>query len=231
MLFRSVHGATLALAHPDQRPLPDYPGQRSQQALAVAKAHGDLQGVVAAREAIAAEELKPHKDGTFTSDKTTFVAKVEQDGTVSFKDKPNLNVGGLHGTFDTTDWAMRAQGMDPYAAEKLRYLDRTRDQRVEVGKAYRKQQLKQSARLMQANLDRVWRSTTDAAARRQAIFELWDDCAESGEAELVEGAQDARALLVRFVQVKLTGEAAFTTDELARLNAKRRSKTAFDPYR
>ncbi|MBA3463874.1 MAG: hypothetical protein H0T46_28210 [Deltaproteobacteria bacterium] len=223
--------ATLALAYPDSRPLPDYPGQRSRQALEVAKAHGDLEGIVAAREAIAAEELKAQKDGTFTSDKTTFVAKVDKDGRVSFKDKANLNVKGFHGTFDATDWAMRAQGMDPYAAEKLAYLDRTRDQRVEIGKAHRKQQLRQSAGLMQASLDRVWQSTRDAAARKQAIFELWDECAESGEPELVEAAAEARALLVRFVHVKLPAEARFTADELARLNAKRRSKTAFDPYR
>jgi hypothetical protein len=223
--------ATLALANPDTRPLPDYPGQRSRQALDVAKATGDREGIVAAREAMAAEELKAHKDGTFTSDKTTFVAKVDKDGTVSFKDKANLQIGGLHGTFDATDWAMRAQGMDPYAAEKLRYLDRTRDQRVEIGKAYRKEQLGQSARLMQAHLDRVWQSTTDAAARRQAVFDLWDDCAETGEPELVEGGEAARELLVRFVQVKLKGAAAFTVEDLAKLNAKRRSKAAFDPYR
>ncbi len=215
---------------PDMGPLPDYPGNRAKNDLAIAKARGDINGVVAAREELANQELKEQKDGTFTSDKTTFTAKVNRDGTVSIKDKRNLQLHGLGASFDTTDWAMRAAGIDPYASAKLEYLDRTRDQRVVVGKRYRKEQLAQSAQLMKVNLERVWQVSLDVAARKQAVFDLWDDCAESGEDELVEGGVQARALLARWVQVKLAGDAAYTADELRAFNAKKRSKASFDPY-
>jgi hypothetical protein len=221
--------AALALSRPDTRPLPDYPGVRDQAALDVAKAQHDLEGIVAAREAIEAEELKPQKDGTWKSDKTTFVAKIDRDGSVSFKDKRNLQRQGLGARFDVTDWAMRSQGIDPYASAKREYLDRTRDQRLEIAKAYRKDQLGQSAQLMQVNLDRLWRSTADVAARKQGLFELWDECAETGEAEVVAGGQQARELLLRWAHVKLAGATAFTAAELSQLNAKRRSKALFDP--
>ena len=215
---------------PPGPPLPDYPGNRAKNDLEIAKARGDLNGVVAAREELANQELKEQKDGTFTSDKTTFKARVNRDGTVEIKDKANLQRHGIGATFDVTDWAMRATGNDPYASEKLAYLDRTRDQRVVVGKRYRKEQLARSAQLMQANLERLWNLSQDVAARKRAVFELWDEIAESGEDELVEGGVQARALLARWVQTKLTGAAAYTADELRGLNAKKRSKASFDPY-
>jgi len=222
--------AESAIDLPPAGPLPDYPGNRAKYDYEIAKARGDLQGVVAAREAMRDQELKEQKDGTFTSDKTTFAARVNRDGTVDLSDKPNLQVHGLVGSFDATDWAMRMAGDDPYSAEKLAYLDRTREQRVIVGKRYRKEQLARSAQLMQVNLERLWRVSGDVAARKQAVFELWDDCAETGEQELVEGGEQARALLARWVQTKLTGAAAYTDDELRRLNANKRSKARFDPY-
>jgi hypothetical protein len=222
--------AEAALDLPPPGPLPDYPGNRAKNDLAIAKARGDIGGVVAAREELANQELKEQKDGTFTSEKTTFSAKVARDGTVTIRDKRNLQLSGLGARFDTTDWAMRAAGIDPYASAKREYLDRTRDQRAVIGKLYRKEQLARSAQLMQANLERLWRVSQDVAARKQAVFELWDDCAESGEDELVEGGAQARALLARWVQTKLTGDAAFTADELRNLNAKKRSKASFDPY-
>ena len=161
-----------------------------------------------------AEELKRQKDGTYKADHDTYVAKVEKDGTVHFKDKKNLRIEGFGGRFDTTDWMMRRHGMDPYASEKLAMLDRTRDQRVEIGKAYR--------------LARLWATTQDVAARKELVFALWDECAETGDEDLVSGGAGARELLLRFVQVKLPG--AYTADELAKLNAHRHSKAMFDPY-
>ncbi|MEO7091801.1 MAG: hypothetical protein ABI175_01040, partial [Polyangiales bacterium] len=230
--------ATAAIDHPEEpKELPDYPGLRNSVALEMAKARykgGDrdaLGEIVALRAAQADEELKPQKDGTWKSDKTTFVAKIDKDGTVHFKDKPNLQIHGLGATFDATDWAMRSRGMDPYASEKLKYLDRTRDQRVEIGRAYRKEQLAQSDQLMYANLVRLWSTTHEVAARKQGLLELWDECAETGDAELVEGGGAARATLERWIQVKLAAADRFTTDELARFNAHRKSRATFDPYR
>ena len=231
--------AAAASAHPEQvKELPDYPGLRTSVALDIASSRyksGDAEAlgeIVALREAQAAEELKSQKDGTWTSDKKTFVAKIDKDGTVHFKDKRNFQVKSLFsGEFDTTDWAMRSRGMDPYASEKLAYLDRTRDQRVEIGRAYRKEQLSHSDQLMNANLVRLWATTLDVRARKQGLLELWDECAESGEPELVEGGRSARGMVERWIQVKLTGADRFTSDELARFNAHRHSRATLDPYR
>ena len=228
--------AAASLASPQGPPLPDYPGLRTEVALDAARHRlhggdrGSLADVVALEDAQKGEELQLQKDGTYTADHTTFSAIVAKDGTVKIRDKANLRVHGLTGTFDTTDWLMRRQGIDPYASAKLEMLDRTRDQRVEIGKVYRKEQLAQSARLMQANLDNLWASTPDLAARKQAVFDLWEECAETGDPSLVDGGAKARALLERFVQVKLRGADGFTAEELARLNARRRSRAAFDPY-
>ncbi|CAN5844807.1 hypothetical protein BH11MYX3_BH11MYX3_13860 [soil metagenome] len=228
--------AAASLASPDSPPLPDYPGLRTEVALDAARHRvrdGDPAAraeVVALEDAQQAEELKEQKDGSYKVDHTTYSAIVASDGTVKIRDKANLRVHGLTGTFDTTDWIMKNQGMDPYASAKLKMLDRTRDQRVEIGKVYRKAQLAQSARLMQANLDNLWATTPDVAARKQAVFDLWEECAETGDPALADGGAKARALLERFVQVKLHGPDGFTADELARLNARRRSRATFDPY-
>jgi hypothetical protein len=84
---------------------------------------------------------------------------------------------------------------------------------------------------MNANLVRLWATTQDVAARKQGLLELWDECAETGDADLVEGGKAARAMVEQWIQVKLTGADRFTTDELARFNAHRRSRATFDPYR
>ncbi len=136
--------------------------------------------------------------------------------------------------FDLTDWAMRSNGEDPYTARKAAFLDRTRDDRVEIGSKYRADQLEVADQYMLDHLRALWKDPAlDVAARRVAIFELWDDCAETGEARVIEAAVRARAALDRFVRTKLPedGAAAYTADELARLNARRRSRAVFAPYR
>ena len=125
---------------------------------------------------------------------------------------------------------MRSRGIDPYASQKLRFLDRTRDQRVAIGQEHRRAQLAQSDLAMRRNIDRLWASTTDRVARKQGLFELWDDCAESGDAALIAGGTAARTLVTHFIQVRLRGADAFTVAEIARLNAVRRSKATFAPY-
>jgi len=130
---------------------------------------------------------------------------------------------------DAQDRAMLAVGIDPYLRNKLAYLDRTRDQRVAIGTRYRAQQLKRSAVFAQANVDRLWASTTDLAARKQGLFDLWDECFEEGNAEEVAGGVAAREYIIAFIRAKLTGASAYSAAELAALNAHRRSKEMFAP--
>ena len=83
--------------------------------------------------------------------------------------------------------------------------------------------------LMQRNLERVWATIAEVEARKRAVFELWDECEELGDEEAKEATEQARAVLVRWVQTKLRGADAFTAGELARLNARRTSKAVFAP--
>jgi hypothetical protein len=138
----------------------------------------------------------------------------------------------LSGGFDATDALMRSHGQDPYFSRKLKVLDATRDERAAMRGKYDRDQLKRASEIAQAHLDRLWASSLDIAARKQALFELWDECAESGSADLITAGSRARAQIVGFIRAKLPEGSpdAFTTDEVARLDAHRRSTAHFAPY-
>lgn len=187
---------------------------------------------MALRDELYHRELQP--DGTGTkSEHETFRIKVAADGTAKIEDKANVQRKGLlGGSFDATDAIMRSQGVDPYASYKLKVLDETREERVAIGKRYRTQQLARSRQLVQKHLVALWSSAPDLAARKQALFELWDDCAETGSDELVAAGSAARAHVVGFIRSKLPagGADAFTREELVRFNGRRKSRAAFAPY-
>ncbi|MFN0247922.1 MAG: hypothetical protein ACKV2T_13620 [Kofleriaceae bacterium] len=181
----------------------------------------------AARQAKKDVELKEQADGTHTSEKTTFTARVNRDGTVDLKDKGNWQQKSLfHAEFDVTDAFMRNQGHDPYASEKRKFLDRTREQRVEIGKRYRKEQLAQSAQLMADNLARLWAITSDPAKRKDELLALWDECAEVGDEDLVAGGAHARRLLINWIHAK---RVEFTPAELVAFAKRKKSKATFAP--
>ena len=190
----------------------------------------DIANLVALREAKKQIELKKQKDGSYESEKTTYVAKVSQDGNVKIVDKPNIQPEGLGARFDVTDALMRAVGQDPYAADKLRFLDRTRDQRVAIGNEHRKATYQRSRQYATAAVLRAWNFAPDLATKKRVLFELWDECAETGRTDLVDGAADARAAIENFIQWKLVGPDAYTADELRTFNAKRTSQAVFAPY-
>jgi hypothetical protein len=187
-------------------------------------------------------KLKPAAGGRHKSDEGTFTVKVDKDGTVDIRDRSSVKVTQrprwgkpktwlpvIAGAFDITDAAMRKTGNDPYFSKKLKYLDQTRDERVELGTRYKQQQLRQSGELMQKSLAQL---PQDAVARRRALFELWDDCAETGEPAVVEGGRQARALVIGYIRGK-HGKAsalAFTPNEIAAFNKQRQSKAVFAPY-
>lgn len=82
---------------------------------------------------------------------------------------------------------------------------------------------------MQRNIDRLWLATRDLVERKQGLFELWDDCAEDGDDELVTASKAARELVIATIHARLTGADAYSADELARLNARRTSRETFAP--
>jgi hypothetical protein len=138
----------------------------------------------------------------------------------------------LAGGFDVTDWLMRGHAGDPYASKKLSFLDATRDERARIGGKHRTEQLARSTELMKRTLDTLWAAHQDLAARKQALFELWDDCAETGDPDLVEAGRAARRLVIGFIRAHLPagGPDAYTPAELAALARVRQSKATFEPY-
>ena len=221
--------------------IPDLPGARIDAEIAAIQERrrnpppgysysDDIESLVALREEKKAVELKKQKDGSYESEKTTYIAKVRVDGTVDLVDKPNIQREGLGARFDVSDAIMRAVGQDPYASEKRRFLDRTRDQRVAIGNEHKKATYQRSRQYATSAVLRAWNSAPDLAAKKRVLFELWDECAETGRADLVAGAADARAAIENFIQWKLVGPDAYTAEELRAFNAKRSSKAVFAPY-
>lgn len=139
----------------------------------------------------------------------------------------------LSGSFDLTDWAMRMSGRDPYLAAKLSFLDRTREARAEMATAHRAELLRQVPVIIREHLTRLWAQPGQtAAARRAALFELWDECEEDGDASVVEATAAARRAIFAFIRGRLPADSAeaYSAEELAALNRKRQSKQRFAPY-
>ncbi len=184
-------------------------------------------------------ELRPAGHGTYTTDlggsswrTRTATAHVARDGTVTFENAPDFDLHyagiALVGKFNPDDWLERKAGIDPYASAKLEYLDRTRDERARIAEVHRAEDLAQPRRAMQRNLDAA-RAIADPIARKQALFELWDDVAETGDEALVRAGTEARACVVEAIRA-MRPALAFTPDELATLNARRHSRAVFAPY-
>jgi hypothetical protein len=138
----------------------------------------------------------------------------------------------LHGKLDLTALLMRASGVgDAYASRKLKLLDDTRAERAELGAQHRAEDLARAAELMQRNLAAVWRATGDPVERRDALFALWDECAE-GEGPVGEAGERARKMVIGWIRARLPAGApdAFAPDEIARRSTQRRSTQPFVPY-
>jgi len=250
----SSHFVEHFLANSQPLAAPDIEGDRIADAIATAKGHLDDPRWIANatpdqvsderlalaehRDDEATEELQPSDNGHHKVDHSGFRADVDRDGSIHIHDKSNLQavhacdreswlckipIGAM---FDVTDWAMRSRGMDPYASAKLKMLDDTRDQRVAIGARYRTEQLAHSVELARGAVAYLWASTPDPAARKRALFELWDECAETGDAELVESGRAVRAFIIGVIRSKVS----YTAEEIAVLNAHRHSKAPFSPY-
>jgi uncharacterized membrane protein len=95
-------------------------------------------------------------------------------------------------TFDVTDAAIRIAGQDPYAYEKLKVLDATRDERAKIGARNRERQLLETPALVRASLADISRLSADQ--RAAAIRELYLECEDSPAGEV------ARATIADYVR-------------------------------
>jgi hypothetical protein len=170
------------------------------------------------------QELHPAGGGRFTSQHTSFGADVAADGTVAFRP----GTAGL----DLADRVMLSQGIDPYAREKLEWLDKTRDDRVALGKRHEHEVLAHTPEYVQRNVQWAWQQGRDLARRKQDLFDLWDECADSGDDDRTAAGNAARSYVIGFIRAKLPAGSpgAYTAAELAELNAHRHSAQIFAPY-
>jgi hypothetical protein len=174
-------------------------------------------------------ELAPLSGGRRAVEQPGFRAEVGRDGRVRFHDRASIRFP----TFDVTDLAERLAGNDPYASQKLALLDRTRDERLAMALDEGASDLREAVLATPARLGRIWRSTAPAIERRRLLFELWDEAAEDGPADVVAAARAVRATILTFIRRELEqdGPDAYGARELEALNAGRVSRERFAPYR
>jgi hypothetical protein len=86
--------------------------------------------------------------------------------------------------------------------------------------------------LMRNNLAQLCATVRDPAARKRGMFALWDECAETGTAEIIKAGSAARAKVLGFIRARLPAGSpdAFTRAELATLNQQKQSRAVFAPY-
>ena len=146
--------------------------------------------------------------------------------------EPTVIIPVLAGGFDVTDWLMRNHKQDPYDRRKLNFLDTTRAERVEIGKHHRTERLAMTPQIVLRSLEAVWGAGAGIAERKHALFELWDDCLEAGDPEVVEAAAAARRMIVGFIRARLPAGShdAFTAAEIAALARTQHSHAVFQPY-
>lgn len=134
--------------------------------------------------------------------------------------------------FDVGEEVMRAAGIDPYLAQKLAFMDRTREERFRIAATWRSESLREALHRMPRELERLWRAGGDASGRRRLLFQLWDECAESGSPQVVATARAVRGTVVAFIRRRLPrgSRHAYSDEELAALNRSRTSRERFAPY-
>ncbi len=231
--------------------LPEVAGEQLEASIAASEhdlgdwryvANRSAIGLLADREHLVAKlderanvELRPSGNGTYVArhdreHHDTFTMHVAKDGTAHFEDAPNVRIRPFEITFDVMDWAMRDHAQDPYASAKKALLEKTFDERAELGRRNQKELLSHSAELAQRNVERLWQVVPDVPGRKAGLFQLWDECAERGESDVTDGATSARKLIVGIIRARLVGNDAYTAAELAKLNAHRQSAASFAPY-
>jgi hypothetical protein len=188
--------------------------------------------------------LTPLDDGgwSFDDGAAPFTAKIDPSGRVSFRDRSRPVGSPLDEGIrfaGPADWEKRAAQGVPHGAEKLAFLRWTESHRYELSVAAASENLGDAERRLRNELDLLWGdSERDAKARRRALFERWDECLEGPLP--IDGPPDprqaagsrARLAIELFVRERVPADSpdAFGADELAELNAARRSVAPFDPY-
>jgi hypothetical protein len=189
------------------------------------------------------DDLIPTDDGGYAYTRKGWSAKIFPDGQVRFDDDilsyapgeapPLYEQLGIpaadltSGTFDATDALMRVAGLDPYASAKTCFLDEVEPIRDELRSSWKQARLEEAIVALRARLNDLWADPThDKAARRRAIFALYDSCNDE------DAGATARRLIVSWVRITLPAGSpdAFTRAELKAFERDRSGPVAFLPY-
>jgi hypothetical protein len=206
---------------------------------------GESRGPLYRRDPDRVERAKGYKlrrdgKGGLTFRDTTFTARIAPDGTLRFKDKPNVKYTGLGASFDLTDAVMRANGEDPYRFEKARFARVTARLRLRMARRHKRKLLRRSLpalrRRLRRKLAKLPRSRLGQRRLRRLLFDWWDECAERRGARdkrlLARYGEQARALILVAIRCRLPAGSAFAygRGELALLSRRRKSRQRFVPY-
>jgi hypothetical protein len=181
-----------------------------------------------------------------------FVATLNPDGRVNFRNKGAKATWTNIGMAGPGDMLSAAAGEDPYARLKAALLKATFEMRLGMAVDFQKRQLDKRLSRLDGELDKIWTDERrELSARKELLFQRWDECDEPDEvsaaAELpgfgsVESSEldqarqgaatSARKRILKFIREHAPkGSAeAFTVTELADMNRRRASKQKFDPY-
>lgn len=240
------HPLALGLEAPPPR---SSPGQPASAGLPRPKVSAEAGGAYRYRDE--RFEMKIDVDGSFRFEDRTQVHEARG------QDDPLLGIGGLNpfvydrgrpdvhesdpdpkfiartGKIDLNDMILRLRGEDPYRHEKGRALQETGELRAELCERSRMEDLKAFLLRLPGELRAIWaREDRTEAERRAMLFEVWDQCREEGTAEAAKYADAARELVIDFIHENMPPSSlhAYTVDEIAALNARRRSRDSFLPY-
>ena len=153
----------------------------------------------------------------------------------SFKKKKKrfVTVPIIGGGFDVTDWVMRRAKQDPYSYQKAQFLKRTRKQRMRMAAVENSSNLQDAVFRMSRSLRAIWANGRwSYRKRRHLLFELWDECAETGTREVVATTAQIRATIVAFVRhhLPMGSKHAYGPRELKLFDARKKSRSVFSPY-
>jgi hypothetical protein len=180
-----------------------------------------------------------------------FVATLNPDGRVNFRNKGAKATWTNIGMAGPGDLLAAAAGDDPYARLKAALLKATFEMRLGMAVDFQKRQLDKRLSRLESELDKIWADERrDLIARRELLFQRWDECDEPDEvtgSELPgfgavensdlddarhDAAASARERILKFIREHAPkGSAeAFTASEIADMNRRRASKQKFNPY-
>lgn len=177
--------------------------------------------------------FQPYVKGPCVSCVKGDLAKYTEDPSSGFAVDLMALIPSVGIRFDLTDWVMRRSGDDPYSYAKAKFMDETREAREQMWHAESDERLREALQVLPEQLTKIWtHSTWTHEQRKRVLFDLWDECAETGSADRVRVGKQIRVTIVAFIRKRLPkgSRHAYTDKELAYLNEQRVSRSAFAPY-